>query len=138
MCEHPSIDNTTNCCTVCGESADNFEWTKPHSVHVLDPQTNICVLCGASGPALEASCTGKGRSLIARPSGGSSHYYELPEGATELRHLIRHKHMEHGIGEAFCSLYRLNDNGEKKRNLEKVIYYCKAELEYMETKDDIR
>ena len=34
-----------------------------------------------------------------RGDGGSTSYYELPEGATELRHLIKHKRMEHGIGE---------------------------------------
>ena len=64
-----------------------------------------------------------------RKSGGSTSYYELPEGATELRHLIRHKQMPHPIGEAFCALYRLNDNGEYRRNLEKVIFYCQAEMD---------
>lgn len=64
-----------------------------------------------------------------RGSGGSTGYYELPSGATELRHLIKHKKMEHGIGEAFCALYRLNDNGEYRRNLEKVKFYIECELE---------
>ena len=67
-----------------------------------------------------------------RPSGLSTHYYELPANATELRHLINYKKMPHGIGEAFCSLYRLDDNGERRRNLEKVIYYAQKELEYMD------
>lgn len=66
------------------------------------------------------------------PSGGSTHYYELPKNATELKHLIRHKKMSHPIGEAFCSLYRLNDNGEYKRNLEKAKYYIETELQYLE------
>jgi hypothetical protein len=72
------------------------------------------------------------RKLEGRESGGATHYYELPAGATELRHLIRAKNMSHGVGEAFSSLYRLNDNGEFKRNLEKVIFYCQCELEYLE------
>lgn len=72
------------------------------------------------------------RCQKSRPSGGSTHYYELPKNATELKHLIRHKKMSHPIGEAFCSLYRLNDNGEYKRNLEKAKYYIETELQYLE------
>ena len=72
------------------------------------------------------------RSQEQRPSGGATHYYELPKNATELKHLIRHKKMSHPIGEAFCSLYRLNDNGEYKRNLEKAKYYIETELQYLE------
>ena len=72
------------------------------------------------------------RNQKLRPSGGSTHYYELPKNATELKHLIRHKKMSHPIGEAFCSLYRLNDNGEYKRNLEKAKYYIETELEFLE------
>lgn len=72
------------------------------------------------------------RNQEQRRSGGSTHYYELPENATELKHLIRHKKMSHPIGEAFCSLYRLNDNGEYKRNLEKAKYYIETELQYLE------
>ena len=72
------------------------------------------------------------RCQKSRLSGGSTHYYELPKNATELKHLIRHKKMSHPIGEAFCSLYRLNDNGEYKRNLEKAKYYIETELQYLE------
>ena len=66
-----------------------------------------------------------------RGNGGSTSYYELPLEATWLQHLIKHKKMEHGIGEAFCALYRLNDNGEYERNLRKVKYYIDAELDYL-------
>lgn len=72
------------------------------------------------------------RTLENRSTGGSTHYYDLPENATQLRHLIRYKNMSHGIGEAFSALYRLNDNGEYRRNLEKAIFYCQCELEYLE------
>jgi len=70
----------------------------------------------------------KGNSST-RGDGGTTSYYELPEGATELSHIIAHKHMEHGIGEAFCALYRLNDNGEYLRNLTKAKYYIEAAIE---------
>ena len=49
------------------------------------------------------------RNTELRPTGGTTHYYELPPNATELKHLIRHKKMSHPIGEAFCALYRLHD-----------------------------
>lgn len=73
-----------------------------------------------------------GIELKQRGDGGSTNYYELPEGATELRHIIHHKNMEHGIGEAFCALYRLNDNGEYLRNLNKAKYYIECAIEYYE------
>lgn len=63
-----------------------------------------------------------------RGDGGSTSYYKLPDNATELGDLIWHKNMNHSIGEAFCALYRLEDNGERKRNLKKVQYYIEQEL----------
>ena len=69
------------------------------------------------------------RATTKRKSGGSTHYYTIPKGTTELHQIIRHKKMPHGIGEAFCALYRLNDNGEYIRNLEKVLFYVGLELE---------
>jgi len=72
------------------------------------------------------------RNTEHRGDGLSTHYYELPEGATELRHIIKHKQMEHGVGEAFCALYRLNDNGEYLRNLKKAKFYIDAAIEYEE------
>ncbi len=72
----------------------------------------------------------KPHGIEVRGSGGATNYYELPDGATELRHLIHHKKMEHGIGEAFCALYRLNDNGEYLRNLNKAKYYIECAIEY--------
>ena len=64
-----------------------------------------------------------------RGDGGSVNYYELPKGATELRHLIRYKKMSHPIGEIFCAIYRLNDNGEYLRNLKKAKFYIDSEIE---------
>jgi hypothetical protein len=61
-----------------------------------------------------------------------SSYYDVPEGARDLIDLMNHKNMNHSIGEAFCALYRLHDKDTPKRNLEKVIYYAKRELERIE------
>ena len=67
-----------------------------------------------------------------RGDSGSTNYYELPKDATELRHLIRHKKMSHSIGEIFCAIYRLNDNGEYLRNLKKAKFYIDSEIEEYE------
>ena len=67
-----------------------------------------------------------------RGDGGSTNYYELPKDATELRHLIRYKKMSHPIGEIFCAIYRLNDNGESLRNLKKAKFYIDSEIEEYE------
>lgn len=67
-----------------------------------------------------------------RGNGLATDYYRLPDGATELRHIIKHKKMEHSIGEAFCALYRLNDNGEYIRNLKKAKFYIDSEIEHYE------
>ena len=67
-----------------------------------------------------------------RGDGGSTNYYELPKGATELRHLIRYKKMSHPIGEIFCAIYRLKDNGEYLRNLKKAKFYIDSEIEEYE------
>ena len=69
-----------------------------------------------------------------RGDGGFTNYYAVPEGATQLSDLIYYKNMNHSIGEAFCALYRMNDNGEKIRNIKKVIRYMELELEKEEPK----
>lgn len=67
-------------------------------------------------------------SKTTRGDGGTTSYYELPKDAKELGDLIYHKEMNHSIGEAFCALYRLKDNGEYARNLRKAKYYIDLEL----------
>jgi len=66
-----------------------------------------------------------------RESGGSTHYYSFP-ACTETKDIIRYKKMNHPEGEIMCALMRLHDNGEYKRNLEKIIYYATEELKHYE------
>jgi hypothetical protein len=44
-----------------------------------------------------------------KSDGGSSAYYELPEGATELNDLIEHRGMSFARGNIFKALYRLGE-----------------------------
>jgi hypothetical protein len=48
---------------------------------------------------------------MGKSDGGSTSYYELPEHATELKHLIAHRGMSFARGNVFKACYRL---GEKE------------------------
>lgn len=62
--------------------------------------------------------------------GGSTSYYQLPDGATELFDLINYKNMNFAIGNIFKACYRI---GEKEGNdeaydLRKIIFMAQQEL----------
>lgn len=61
---------------------------------------------------------------------GTSHY-NLPENATELKHLIWHKNMNAQVGEMFRAIWRLGtaSHSSKERDLRKIIAYAEQELE---------
>lgn len=65
-------------------------------------------------------------------NGGSTDYYDIPEGAKTLNDLMEHKEMLHGVGDAFKALYRLHDKDTPERNLNKVIYYAQRELDRLD------
>lgn len=66
-----------------------------------------------------------------RSDGSTAKYYELPEGATELQHLISHKNMNAQIGEIFRSCYRYNevDHSDMLRDAKKIRFYAQAEID---------
>jgi len=63
--------------------------------------------------------------------GSTASYYELPEGATELQDLISAKNMNAQIGEIFRTCFRYNQvaHSPMKRDIKKILFYAKAELE---------
>jgi len=69
-----------------------------------------------------------------KSDGGSTDYYKIPAGATDLIDLIEHKKMGFSLGNIFKACYRL---GEKEGNdllydLNKIIFFAermKAEVE---------
>jgi hypothetical protein len=71
----------------------------------------------------------KNRRIDARNNGGMTDYYVVPEDAKTLSDLIEHKSMEHGIGEAFAALYRLNDKDTRIRNLNKARFFIEREID---------
>lgn len=75
---------------------------------------------------------------IKQDNGLTAKHYELPEHATELKHLIWYKNMNGQVAEAFRALYRLDDcaHSTRKRDLNKAKAYIDQELERMEKYDE--
>lgn len=72
-----------------------------------------------------------------RSDGSTASYYELPEGATELQHLISHRNMNSQIGEIFraCYRYGMASHSDMLRDAKKILFYAKAEVERLEGGD---
>lgn len=69
-----------------------------------------------------------------KSDGSTAKYYELPEHATELQHLISFKNMNAQIGEIFRACYRYGevDHSELIRDAKKIRFYADAEIERLE------
>ena len=66
--------------------------------------------------------------------GSTASYYELPEGATELQHLISHKDMNAQMGEIFREVYRYGEasHSDRIRGAKKIKFYIDAEIDRLE------
>lgn len=69
-----------------------------------------------------------------KSDGSTASYYELPQGAGELQHLIAYKDMNAQIGEIFRACYRYGEveHSEKLRDAKKIKFYIDAEIERLE------
>ena len=69
-----------------------------------------------------------------KSDGSTADYYQLPEGATELQHLISYRNLNAQDGEMFRAIYRkgLASHSDELRDAKKVLFYAKAELERLE------
>ena len=69
-----------------------------------------------------------------RSDGSTASYYELPEGATELQHLISHRNQNGQIAEIFraCYRYGLVSHSDMLRDAKKIKFYAEAEIERLE------
>lgn len=67
--------------------------------------------------------------------GSTASYYELPDNASELQHLISHKNMNAQMGEIFRSCYRygIASHSDQLRDAKKIKFYIEAEIERLET-----
>jgi len=71
---------------------------------------------------------------LIKSDGSTAEYYELPQDATELQHLISHKNMNAQIGEIFRACYRYGEvaHSEMLRDAKKIMFYAQAEIERLE------
>lgn len=69
-----------------------------------------------------------------KSDGGATSYYELPEHATELRHLISHKSMSKSRGDVFKACYRLGEKegAEIMYDLRKMKFFIDDMIEMVE------
>ena len=69
-----------------------------------------------------------------RSDGSTASYYMLPEGATELQHLISYRNLNAQIGEIFRACYRYGQasHSDKLRDAKKMKFYAEAEIERLE------
>ena len=81
----------------------------------------------------------KSGNVTESSDGSTAGYYDLPAGATALQDLISHRDMNAQIGEIFRSCYRygLVSHSPKVRDIKKIIFYAKAELERLEKYDEL-
>ena len=83
------------------------------------------------GCPYKTACDGDTPPLLPTSDGSTASYYELPEGATELQHLISYKNMNAQVGEMFRACYRMGEehHSDPVRDLNKIIFYAQAEIE---------
>lgn len=62
--------------------------------------------------------------------GGSTAYYNIPDGAAELNDLIEHKEMGFALGNIFKACYRLGEKAgaDLEYDIQKIIYFAKDRL----------
>ena len=75
---------------------------------------------------------------VSTSDGSTARYYELPEGATELQHLISYKNLNAQIGEIMRTCYRYGQasHSERLREAKKIRFYAQAEIERLENYGD--
>lgn len=63
--------------------------------------------------------------------GGSTTYYDIPEGARDLLDLIDHKGMSFSISNIFKACYRFGEKADvdKAYDLRKIIFFAQRELD---------
>ena len=67
-------------------------------------------------------------------TGGSTDYYKIPPEAKDLQDLIEFKSMNFAQGNIFKAIYRMQDKGKMKYDLNKIIWFANREINRI--KDD--
>jgi|SRR5690554_144596 len=79
------------------------------------------------------------KQASSRSDGSTASYYQLPEGCTELQHLISHRNMNFFVGFIFCLCYDYSKSGHSDIRIAKEIEkYALAEVERIEGLQDMQ
>jgi hypothetical protein len=110
--------------------SNNSEWL----VRRIDELTGLDIKESDWNAARHELLTDINDEVSDRSDGSTADYYELPEGATQLQHLISHRDMNAQIGEIFRSAYRFGiaSHSDKLRDAKKIKFYIDAEIERLE------
>lgn len=84
----------------------------------------------SSGYQANTMCQQKAKlpreGAVMTSEGGSTDYYRLPDGATELMDLIEHRRMSFALGNIFKACYRFGEKDTASRlyDINKIIYFA--------------
>lgn len=68
--------------------------------------------------------------LKKKSDGGSTDYYDIPEGVVDLQGLIEYKNMNFAVGNIFKACYRMGrkEGNDDSYDLRKIIFFAEREL----------
>lgn len=69
-----------------------------------------------------------------KSDGGSTDYYNIPEGIKDLQGLIEYKNMNFSVGNIFKACYRMGrkEGNDDSYDLRKIIFFAERELKRIE------
>lgn len=70
-----------------------------------------------------------------KSDGGSTDYYNIPEGCKDLQDLIEYNNMNFSIGNIFKACYRMGrkEGNDDAYDLRKIIFFAERELRRLST-----
>lgn len=110
-------DKPSDLSSPCQDCFMHNKWKAPSVSRrvVVDHRPVLCDFCGAGAGGLHADhCPSRFQNVAtkAKPvasTGGSSSYYAIPEGASDLQDLIEQKEMSFARGNLFKALFRMGE-----------------------------
>ena len=120
--EHPAIEIHDNSDSELNESYERLKKALQDNGHI-------------SKPFIDSQMQEAHDSIDNVSDGSTASYYELPDDASELQHLISYKNMNAQIGEIFRSCYRygIASHSDQLRDAKKIKFYIESEIERLET-----
>ncbi len=73
-------------------------------------------------------------------NGGSTDYYDIPEGALDLQDLIEHKNMSFSMANIFKACYRFGEKDPDKKlyDLNKIVWFANREINLINKEQPIK